>query len=60
MFNWVKDIHNNSETPLKVKIESGFGMFSILDKEKEYEEAFEYLFEANNLSIYYFSIVFLV
>ena len=49
MFNWVKDIHNNSETPLKVKIESGFGMFSILDKEKEYEEAFEYLFEANNL-----------
>ena len=49
MFNWVKDIHNNSETPLKVKIESGFGMYSILDKEKEYQEAFEYLFEANNL-----------
>ena len=49
MFNWVKGIHNDSETPLKVKIESGFGMFSILDKEKEYEEAFEYLFEANNL-----------
>tara|TARA_B100001996_G_scaffold383065_1_gene377259 strand:- start:21246 stop:23132 length:1887 start_codon:yes stop_codon:yes gene_type:complete len=49
MFNWVKDIHNNSETPLKVKIESGFGMFSILDKEKEYKQAFEYLFEANNL-----------
>jgi len=49
MFNWVKNIHNDSETPLKVKIESGFGMFSILDKEKEYEEAFKYLFEANNL-----------
>ena len=49
MYDWVKDIYNDSETPLKVKIESGFGMFSILDKEQEYEEAFEYLFEANNL-----------